>query len=84
VPKTVSVESSRPARSTIPVAICPPGPPSVTPAVARVTNRRDAKVSEVEWTLSNDQATYEALLRLIFEDPVPIMEDDMKRLKRAP
>lgn len=40
-------------------------------------------VSEVAWTLRKDQATYEALLRLIFEDPVPILEEDMKRLKRA-
>jgi hypothetical protein len=43
----------------------------------------EAKVSDVTWTLRKDQATYEALLRLIFEDPMPIGADDMKRLKGA-
>jgi hypothetical protein len=41
------------------------------------------RVSDVQWTLREDRATYEALLRLIFEDPVPMTRDDLKRWKGA-
>ncbi|MCW2671770.1 MAG: hypothetical protein JWP14_359 [Frankiales bacterium] len=43
----------------------------------------DSRMSVVEWTLSPDQATYEALLRLLFEDPVPVDEDDLRQLRGA-
>ncbi len=48
-------------------------------------NNRASKpvVSDVQWTLLTDQATYAALLRLIFEDPAPVLAEEMKRLKGA-
>lgn len=41
------------------------------------------RMSVVKWTLRPDQATYEALLRALFEDPVPVHEDDLRKLRGA-
>ena len=46
-------------------------------------NFTDSRMSVVRWTLHTDQAKYEALLRLLFEDPVPVDADDLRQLRGA-
>ena len=48
-------------------------PTAATPA----TTSPAAISSEVSWTLRRDRTTYETLLMLIFEDPVPLSGDGL-------